>query len=263
MQQETVDAEYRPAGEIEPTVALVPVPQEHPIVANLKVEGAAYLEYAQAATVTDLDTAKRATNDIALIKDSLKLIESLRKGFKAPVIEKGKEIDRFFEVLAEPFNQADRAYTGKVLAYNREEERKRQEAIRLQQLREEQARIEREQAERKEREEREKWEREQQEAREIAEALNEPPPAPTPPPAPIFVEPPKPVEIPDQQKRVRAEVGTVSFTWVLDKDKVQSAINAGVRQIPGIHIYPVWEYKVEKLALVPEEYKKPSTRVTR
>lgn len=267
--EQVIDAEYTPAGDVEPSVALTPVPQENLILVNLKAEGERFMGYAEAAEVTDLESAKKASNDITLIRGFLKDAETWRKKYKAPLIEAGRNLDRYFADLTDPFNQADATYTKKVVDYNKEEERKRQEAIRQQALREEEARIAREQAERQAREEREKWEREQQEAREIADALNEPPPAPIPPPpAPVFSEPPKPVDIPDQQKRVRGAMGTLTFTPRADTEKLQAVVG-GLPQpkppieIPGVTIYCEWKFKVLKVDMLPEEYRKLGTRATR
>ena len=69
------------------------------------------------------------------------------------------------------------------------------------------------------------------------------------------------VEVPDQQKHVRAETGTVTFMAQVDKEKVQAAIDGGVREIKGLHIYPVWTFKVLDVKQVPEEYRKVGTRV--
>jgi hypothetical protein len=264
---ETIEAEYTVAGEVEPTVALTPVPQQNPVLVNLKVEGERFVGYANAATVTDPESAKRASNDITLIRGFLKDAESWRKKYKAPLLEAGRDLDRYFTDLTDPFNKANETYEAKVLAYNKEEERKRQEIKRLNDLAEEKARIEREMAERKAREEREKWEREQREAAIIAAALNEPPPAPVPPPpAPVFVEPPKPVEVPDQQKRVRSDVGTLTFVPKADTEKLQAAVGALPQpkppiEIPGVTIYCEWKFKVLKVDMLPEEYRKVGTRV--
>jgi hypothetical protein len=258
------EAEWKLAGEVEPSVALTPIPQHDAIIANLKLEGEKFLDYAKRAEVTDLATAKDATNDITLIRTTVKLLEEKRKAYKAPLLEAGRELDRYFNEIAEPFKGADKCYSDKVLAYHKEEERKRQEIERLNKLAEEKARIEKEIAERKAREEREAWEKEQREARLIAEALNEAPPEPPPPPPPApVVEAPKTIEVPDQQKHVRAEAGTLGFTWVLDKEKVEAALLAGVQEIPGVHIWFEPKYKVLDLKRVPEEYKRQSTRVTR
>lgn len=266
---ETIEAEYTVAGEVEPTVALTPVPQQNPVLVNLKAEGERFVGYAQAAEVTDMATAKRAGNDITLIRGFLKDAELWRKKYKAPLLEAGRDLDRYFTDLTAPFNKADETYTKKIVDYNKEEERKRQEIERLNRLAEEKARLEREIAERKAREEREAWEREQREAQLIAEALNEPPPAPTPPPsAPVFVEPPKLVEVPDQQKRVRADVGTLTFVPKADTEKLQ-VIVGGLPQpkppieIPGVTIYCEWKFKVLKVDMLPEEYRKMGTRATR
>lgn len=69
------------------------------------------------------------------------------------------------------------------------------------------------------------------------------------------------VDVPDQQKRVRSDIGTVSFVAQVDREKVQAAVDAGVREIPGVVIYPVWTFKVLDLKAVPEEYRKVGTRV--
>ena len=268
-QGETVEAEYTLAGDVEPRVALVPTPQQNPVLVNLKAEGERFVGCAEAAEVTDLDTAKKASNDITLIRGFLREAELWRKRYKAPLLEAGRDVDRYFTDLTAPFTQADATYTGKVLAYNKEEERKRQEIERLNELAREKARIEKEMAERKAREEREKWEREQQEAREIADALNEPPPEPTPPPpAPVFTEPPKLQEVPDQQKRVRGAMGTLTFTPRADTEKLQSVVGALPQpkppiEIPGVTIYCEWKFKVLKVDMLPEEYRKLGTRATR
>jgi len=179
-------------------------------VVRLQEEGERLLGFAQAATVTDLDTAKHATNDVTIIRGTLRMLEEKRKAYKAPLLEAGRELDRYFNGIADPFQKADKTYSDKVIAYHREVERQRLEAVK------------------------------------INEAVQA-----------------EVVEVPDQQKHVRAEAGTMAFTWVADKDRIQAAIDSGAREIPGIHIYPVWQYKVLKLDQVPEEYKRQSTRVTR
>ena len=204
------DAEWRLAGEVEPSVALTPIPQADAIVAGLKPEGERLLSYAQGAEVTDLATAKSAANDITLIRTTAKLLEEKRKAYKAPLLEAGRELDRFFNEIAEPFKAADATYTKKVTDYHKAEEAKRKEA----------------------------------------EAINK-----------VVGE--EVVEVADQQKRVRAETGTLTFVPPAAKEKIQAAVDAGVREIPGVAIYPVWQFKVLDIKQVPEEYRKMGTRVTR
>jgi hypothetical protein len=246
-----------------PSVALVPVPEQDAVLIAFKGEINRLLEYAERANVTDLATAKDATNDIATCRTIAKAIEDTRKRYKAPIIEAGKEVDRFFESLAGPLKLADKTYSDKVLGYHQEQERQRKEIERLNALAEEKARIEREIAERQAREERERLEKEQREAEIIAKVLNEPPPPPLVyQPAPV-VEQPKPLEVPDQQKHVRSEAGTLGFTWVLEKEKVEAALANGIREIAGLVIWLEPRYKVLDIKKVPEEYKRQSTRVTR
>jgi hypothetical protein len=50
---------------------------------------------------------------------------------------------------------------------------------------------------------------------------------------------------------------------VLDHDKVEQAVRyQGITEIPGLVIWHEPKWKVLNLKHVPEEYKKPATRVT-
>ena len=42
----------------------------------------------------------------------------------------------------------------------------------------------------------------------------------------------------------------------VDDDKIRAAIDRGVRDIPGVRIYPVWNFVVEVAKEVPKEYRK-------
>ncbi len=88
------EAEWRLAGEVEPSVALTPIPQADAIVAGLKAEGERLLSYAQGAEVTDLATAKSAANDITLIRTTAKLLEGV------PIFSLGDPMERTAVVLA-------------------------------------------------------------------------------------------------------------------------------------------------------------------
>jgi hypothetical protein len=55
----------------------------------------------------------------------------------------------------------------------------------------------------------------------------------------------------------------LTFVPQADKEKIQAAVDAGVREIPGVAIYPVWQFKVLDIKQVPEEYRKMGTRATR
>jgi hypothetical protein len=254
-----------------PSVALVPVPEEDAVLIAFKGEISRLLEYAEKANVTDLATAKDATNDIATCRTIAKAIEDTRKRYKAPIIAEGKRVDAFFDTLTAPLKQADQTYSGKVQTWKTEEDRKIAEAKRLNDLAEEKARIERDMAERKAREDREAAERNQKEAEELADRLNAPPPPPLPPPIELPPpEPPKFVEVPDEQKHVRSEAGMLGFTQVIDKEKVQAAIDLNAKDIqmptitiPGLVIWAEWQFKVLDIKKVPAEFKKSSNRITR
>jgi len=204
------EAEWKLAGEVEPTVALTPIPQQDPAVARLKDIGAGMLRYAEQTEVTDLASERRVTNDITLIRQYVKDAKAWHKRFKAPILEEGRKVDRILVEITESFEQADSINTKKLVAYHQAEEAKRREAEAINAV--------------------------------VGEAV---------------------VDVPDEQKRVRSEMGTVTFVPQADKEKIQAAVDAGVREIPGVAIYPVWQFKVLDIKQVPEEYRKMGTRATR
>ena len=203
----TTEAEWR---EIEegpaPCVALTPAPEQDAVLVQLRQEGAKVLSYAQAIEVRDLATAKGASDDLIIIRSTLKQVDAKRKWYKAPLLEAGRVLDRLCEDVCEPWRQADREYTRKLTTYHLSEEAKRKEAEAINV--------------------------------EVGEAV---------------------VDVPDEQKRVRAGMGSVTFTPRANKEKIQAAVDAGVREIPGVAIYPVWMFKVLDLAQVPAQYKTTGT----
>lgn len=76
------------------------------------------------------------------------------------------------------------------------------------------------------------------------------------------------VDVPDQQKHVRAEAGTVTFMAQVDKEAVDKAIAANLpdlamptMSIPGIAIWFEPRWKVLDIKKVPDQFKKVGTRV--
>ena len=67
----------------------------------------------------------------------------------------------------------------------------------------------------------------------------------------------KPVEV----ETVTPTVAHISMNQVttmkhrVDEEKIQEAIDNGVRKIPGVYIYCVWKYDITDRSLIPTEYK--------
>jgi len=51
---------------------------------------------------------------------------------------------------------------------------------------------------------------------------------------------------------------TTKVKSIVDKLMIETAVNGGVREIPGVHIYRVWAFQVIDYDKVPEEYRKLS-----
>lgn len=199
--EQVIETEYTEV----PTMELVPTRDER--IAAWRQEIGRLLEYAKAAEVTDLDSAKRVANDLTVIKSLKDTLKETHDFYKAPYLKHGREIDQLFNILAEPLDEAKGIYGHKMATYHKEQERQRKEA----------------------------------------EAINKTVGTPV-------------LEVPDPQKHVRAEAGTVTFIKRVDKEKVQAAIDGGVREIRGLHIYPVWTFSVENKDIVPDEYLMTTTR---
>lgn len=198
-----IEAEYRTL----PGVELVTREDERVIAWRQQI--ASHLRYAQAAQVTDQESARLAAADMTVMATLAKDIEGARKDCKAPILEAGRIVDQYFVRLTEDLMSARSTYQRKITLYHAEVERVRKEAEAINES--------------------------------VGEAV---------------------VDVADPQKRVRSDIGTVTFVAQVDKEKVQAAIDAGVREIPGLHIYPVWTFKVLELKRVPEEYRTTGTRVT-
>lgn len=73
----------------------------------------------------------------------------------------------------------------------------------------------------------------------------------------------KPVEVQKVVAPVVTRAGmrnTTKVRYIKDVVKIQAAVDNGVREIPGVRIYPVWQYEITDPTLLPMEYKKPSRR---
>ena len=65
----------------------------------------------------------------------------------------------------------------------------------------------------------------------------------------------KPVERPVDMQKARS---TDVKRRIPDRRKIQAAIDGGIRDIPGVSIYPVWKFDIIDAAGVPDEYRKDS-----
>lgn len=86
--------------------------------------------------VTDETTLAIATQNLSKAQSVTKQIEAIRTDLKAPYLQAGKQIDALAKKLAEPIEDAVNAGKKKILAYNAEVQRKKQEeANRIQKIR--------------------------------------------------------------------------------------------------------------------------------
>ena len=109
----------------------VTTPETDVAVISLVEQANKYLEYAERRVVSDPESVKDATKDLSLIANTKRAIEKKRKEYVDPLNEQVKEINTFFKTLTEPITEADKITRNKVLDYNREIERQRQEAQRI------------------------------------------------------------------------------------------------------------------------------------
>jgi len=121
-------------------IAIHPEIQEE--IISLRAEGERLYAYTQGFVVAGLGDAKRAVEDLSLISNLKKALEERRKEYTQPLNAHLKEINEAFKGMVTPIELADATLRGKVGAYNREQERLRQEAERARALREEALTIE-------------------------------------------------------------------------------------------------------------------------
>lgn len=50
----------------------------------------------------------------------------------------------------------------------------------------------------------------------------------------------------------------ISTRDIVDKEKIQAAVDSGVREIPGVRVFCVWTFEVEDSKAVPQQYRKVS-----
>lgn len=174
---------------------------------------------AKEIVVQDKDSLTAAVNFLGKIASAKKEVDSRRRFFVDPLNQQVKNINDLFRDYSDPLGEADRIIRNKVLIYQAEEARRVAE--------------------------------EQQKALEEAKAQAE---EASKHPTEEFI--PIPINIVEEpEKTVRAGAGsaTTRQVWtfkivdssrvpdeykVIDEKKIAAVVRAGVRNIPGVEIYP-------------------------
>lgn len=182
--------------------------------------------------VTDAESDQLAVEFVIEIAAAQKGTEKLRLLFTAPLNKHVKDLNALFKKSAGPLADAKKVVVGKRRVYFLEQKRKE---------REEEERI---------REENERREVERLRLEAVAVAKNAPPPEPAPEFEPIVAKPPEPA------KTIRGSGGGSSTMrshwdfkitdrekvpfpkyWILDHPEIRKAVDAGIREIPGVRIF--------------------------
>ena len=174
---------------------------------------------AKEIVVQDKDSLTTAVNFLGKIAIAKKEVDSRRRFFVDPLNQQVKNINDLFRNYSDPLGEADRIVRNKVLVYQAEEARRVAE--------------------------------EQQKALEEAKAQAE---EASKHPTEEFI--PIPINMVEEpEKTVRADAGsaTTRQVWtfkvvdpskvpdeykVIDEKKIAAVVKAGVRNIPGVEIYP-------------------------
>ena len=119
----------------QPTTSIVQIPNPQATVIVLQQEAERLLVFAEARVIkTDEDT-KGATDDLSIISNAKRALESKRKEYIQPLNEQVKLINDTFKLVSEPLDKADKLNRNKVLAFRAEQEKKRQEQEEINRLR--------------------------------------------------------------------------------------------------------------------------------
>ena len=203
---------------------------ETPEVLKLRTESEGLAELAESLDVNE-DTMDDVSDLLGWIAGNKTRLEAQRVFLVKPMNDHVKNINAQFKDWLAPIEAADKAVRGKVLAYQREQNRIAAEARAAEdeRIRAEQARI-----------------AEEAKAQAVAE-----PDAPPLPPAPPPVAAPLPVA---PMKTTRSRLGTTTVKkvwqyeitdinavpreyWTIDQKKIAGVVRAGIRSIDGVRIF--------------------------
>ena len=196
-------------------------------VAALFGEVSTLCQRADAWVILSDSDVKDATEDLVVIKGLKTALEEKRKEYTQPINEHLKSVNDAFKEFTEPLSQADKVTRGKVLTYEAEGERQRQEQMDINRLREEAA------------------QREMQLKGELTESVNL-----------VTVQPEAPAHYRTafgtlgKAKVKKWEVTDLSLVpleyLIIDSAKVGKVVRAGLSSIPGIRIWEEEQLRVTR-----------------
>ena len=204
MNEETAIIQVRPQGDL--------------AVTKLYAEAVRLEHYATALIIASDSDVLISTHDLSIMAGLKKAIEEKRKEYIQPINDHLKAINEVFKDFTQPLVNADKVTRDKILRYRAEQERQRREQEEINRLRMEAAKKE----------------------MELKGELSEPVDL-------VEVAPP-------MRNHFRTDMGTLGtmavHKWevidfslvpdqykIIDATKVGKVVRAGLRSIPGIHIY--------------------------
>ena len=114
--------------EVTDTTAVVRIaPDKDPVVVAFVEQVQGILRYANERAITSNENVKDATNDLTVMSQLTKSLESKREEYVKPLNGHVKTINGVFKSISDPLDQAFKTTKAKILSYNAEVERKRLE----------------------------------------------------------------------------------------------------------------------------------------
>uniref|UniRef100_A0A6M3LLR0 Uncharacterized protein n=1 Tax=viral metagenome TaxID=1070528 RepID=A0A6M3LLR0_9ZZZZ len=222
------------------TIQISPANDDKYLALKTEVEG--LCRSIEGMTVDSHSAVARITEDVNLAQKTGNQIEKLRKAYKDPLVQYGKQIDAAFKPLSEPIENARQVASKKIVGYNNiqraeqariadENARKAREAAELQQMINE---------------ENERIRQQQKVDTETGEITG--PELIAPEPEPEYVAPPPVVqkattELGSATEKMVPKFRLVDITKVpashllLNERTVKAVLSGGVREIPGLEIW--------------------------
>ena len=121
------------------TALLVIKPEAETEVMPLYDQAMSLLHFAEQRVIATAKDMKPVTDDLAIISNVKKVLEEKRKEYLSPLQAQVKTINEAFKVLTEPIDKADQLTRQKILDFQKEQDRIRQEQEEINRLRKEAA----------------------------------------------------------------------------------------------------------------------------